>query len=166
MTDDELKNDHIHQQVLALYQHSAEELRFLKQLGWQTVYYILLIDSALVAIGRFGELGPGEQRIIPWLLKGVALFGVWHIFISQRDMTKYRNRIRRVRQRLSDVFGKVLKSKEPQKDNARWWHQCTIPLLLMGAVFLACWLSLKLVPHEPADSVSEEVTIDVDTPSQ
>ena len=118
-----------------------EELRFIKQQSWQIVYYVLLIDSAVVAVAE--RVGAGFRIAV---VVGATALGVWRQVEAHHDMTKNRGRIRRVRRQWSSLAEEVFGSIVSRDDDPDFMHKVGLTgvriLLLVSAAVVALYLAL------------------------
>ena len=129
------------QAVLEIYRQAMEELRFIKQQSWQIVYYVLLIDSAVVAVAE--RVGAGFRIAV---VVGATALGVWRQVEAHHDMTKNRGRIRLVRRQWSSLAEEVFGSIVSRDDDPDFMHKVGLTgvriLLLVSAAVVALYLAL------------------------
>src|SRR5262245_20787634 len=114
MGGDEATKDN--EEVLALYQMSADDIRFAKQQAWQAAYYLLAIDAALVWVTQ-GLKATWDSRLLLVGLAAVATIATtWFVVKCQIDMTTYRDRIKRARKKLSEKAQNVLNVNQDDDD--------------------------------------------------
>ena len=131
MTDEE------RQELLSLYQVTAQDLVFFKSQQWALLNYTLLGLAAVVAISQLSNVSdiPCYKLILGGSALVVALFGN-HVERSlYHSISERRNRLDRVYEQLSDLFNEARgnKSQVPAKVILHF-----IQCIMFGALAFTC----------------------------
>lgn len=115
---------------------------------WRVVYYLILIDAGLVALTGILKIDQVTRILLVFLALAANIAGLWFLCDCQKNMTKYRERIRRARQKLTPAGRKILHGEEygkEDKDPIRWTHASGITWILLATVFFAFGLTVVAI---------------------
>lgn len=141
MSDEKKKklNSNEWQDMRLLYEHSANEIQFLKGQQWTITNYVVAVYVGVVAVSQILKNGsregalPGEVCALLTVTATALIAGLWIVQKIDKDLLKYRNRIDESRKRLSKEFRKA---QDPEKLSVREGTSRAISRILQAVIFI------------------------------
>jgi hypothetical protein len=101
---------------LAYYQLLIEDVRYAKSQQWRLCYYILLLLGAVFGLSRvFGQ--KSEIIIVLFIISVIlAIAGTHFLLKFQRDLKRYRENIKNVRDKFPEDLQKIVRYKPAEED--------------------------------------------------
>ena len=139
-----MENEEFREDFRMWYQITIDDIKFLKRQQWQTTYYVLLLQGALVGFFKLvtdnGDASFGLRFILINISWAISAIGLYNLLKFQESAQEYRTRLLRlVKPGLSERFQKAL---EKDVDNEEKYlsffkdKHVLIPLMLALCVAL------------------------------
>lgn len=139
-------SDQERQELLVLYQACVQDLAEFKSQQWALTNYTLVAFGSIFAVSKSAVGSACTIFLVNFVLclVATALFALavrvlWHL---KKSIDKNRHRLKKIRNKFSDVFKEILKTKNKVSSGEMLFF--LISILTVGLVFL--WWLLCVIP--------------------
>jgi hypothetical protein len=133
---------------IAYYKILVEDIRYAKNQQWRLTYYIVLLLAALIGLSELFKRNWILQTILIIAAILLAIFGTRFLCKFQKDLTRYRSNIGKIRKKFPGYLHDIAKF-EPAEGNPTYY--VSFLSLLIGVIWVsvflvACAVILKIAP--------------------
>ena len=134
----------IRSEMNLIYQLLAETIAFSKKQIWQTIYYVLLADAAIIGFYKLADLRSDIRWILIIISALISLMGLGFVCNYNYRIMKDRNSIDfNIKPYLSDIAKSSLGNKKTVSWNCFDWILFIVSFLIFSLGFLLVCLSTK-----------------------
>ncbi|MHC1763593.1 MAG: hypothetical protein AB9869_04695 [Verrucomicrobiia bacterium] len=130
--------DRAHEELLALYQVTIEDIERSKQWLWTVTYNTIVAEGGLLALRSAYFSSPGQEWAT-WLLGilcvGVAAVGSFQVHFMKRALVHFRERVDRCYVRFEGAFIDVFGSRTPKHTIPHHWIIWIVAVLVLVLMF-------------------------------
>ena len=124
---------------LAYYHILIEDVRYAKSQQWRLCYYILLLLVAVFALSR--TLGQKTEVSIVLFITAIllAIAGTYFLFKFQKDLRRYRENIKNVRNKFPKDLQEIVRYKPAEEASTYYidFLYLLIGVIWAGVIFLS-----------------------------
>jgi hypothetical protein len=128
-----------HEELLVLFQVTAQDISFFKSQQWTLTNYTLVAFAAIVGIPKFigVSLSCFYQIFLSIVAVVLATSSLWIMFRLKKSIDERRDRLNRIYDKLSYVFLEALGNKQKVSTNEMFIFLCVFILCgLVVSIFL------------------------------
>jgi hypothetical protein len=126
---------------LSYHQTLIDDIKFAKGQQWRLAYYILLLEGAIIGIFKALPKRTAITIVLFTTVLVVSAFGTLFLFKFQKDLTRYRGNIKKIRANFPEELKKI-SAYEPAEGDSTYYAGFLVfivSVIWVGFVFVG-WI--------------------------